>query len=306
MSVQNIRRVVALLMFAALSLLVGASDVVAQELNCTVRVDRSKLSGGSDYSFLDELQQRIDDYVNDRRWTDHEYREFERIECQIQINVEEALTLTSFRGGLVVAARRPIYGTPQTTTVVQFNDPDWQFPYSQGTPLNMDSERYDPITSVLDYYVYMILGYDYDTFSELGGTPYFEQARRIAERAQVQNAPGWAEVGSDRGRVALITQLLNPSFRPLRQTYFTYHYGALDRFARDPETARQRVYEQLEALQDLYEQLGRTYAVDLFFNSKYSELAALFMQSRMSGQDFNLLTSLDSSHLSEYNKLSAQ
>lgn len=277
----------------------------AQELNCIVRVDYSKLPG-ADYDHLDEFQRRIDEYINDRRWTDDQFQEFERIDCQFQINFEEALSLTSFRAGLVVAARRPIYGTLQTTTVVQFNDTDWQFTYAQGQPLNSDQERYDPITSVLNYYAFLILGYDYDTFDELGGTQYFDEARRIAEKARSQNAPGWSEVGSDRGRIDLVTQLLNPTFRPLRQAYFTYHFGALDRFARDPEVARQTVYEQLEALNELYEQQGRTYAVDLFFNAKYSELTALFLQSRISNQVLSLLSMLDSAHLTEYNKLSGQ
>ena len=281
----------------------GAPAAQAQELNCTVRVDYSKLEGGTDYNHLNEFQQRVDEYLNDTRWTDHEYREFERIECQVQINFEEALSLTSFRAGIVVAARRPVYGTPQTTTVVQFNDTDWQFSYSQGTPLSPDRERYDPITSVLNYYVHLILGYDYDTFSELGGTPYFEEARRIAERARAQNAPGWSEIGSTRGRIDLVTQLLNPTFRPLRQAYFNYHFGALDRFAREPDVARETVYAQLEALLQLYEQQGRTFAIDLFFNAKYSELSALFQQSRLSSQAFSLLTMLDSAHMTEYNKL---
>lgn len=286
--------------------LVGAGVVGtagAQELNCAVRVDYSKLPGGSDYTFLSEFQDRIDEYFNDRRWTEHEYQEFERIDCQIQINFEEAQSLTSFRAGIVVAARRPVYGTPQTTTVIQFNDTDWQFSYSQGTPLNMDTERYDPITSVLNYYAFLILGYDYDTFSELGGTRYFEQARRIAERARSQNAPGWSEVGSDRGRINLVTQLLDPSLRPLRQAYYTYHFGALDRFARDPQAARQLVYDQLLALQELYDQQGRKYAMDLFFNAKYTELTAVFLGSRISNQAFGLLTMLDSAHMTEYNKL---
>lgn len=291
-----------------LAILVGSSPrtVAAQELNCVVRVDYSKLSGGSDYGFLNEFQQRVEEHMNDQRWTDDDFREFEQIECQVQINFEEALSLTSFRAGIIVAARRPIYGTPQTTTVIQFSDTDWQFNYSQGTPLNMDKERYDPITSVLDFYAYLILGYDYDTFSELGGTPYFERARRIAERAQVQNAPGWSVIGSDRGRVTLITQLLDPTFKPLRSSYYAYHFGALDRFTRDPDAARQTVYEQLEILRELYDQLGRRYAIDVFFNAKYSELTAIFLQSRLSNQAFGLLTNLDSAHMTEYNKLTTQ
>lgn len=282
-----------------------AVDARAQELNCTVRVNISKLAG-SDYTFLQEFEQRVDEYLNQRRWTEDDYREFERIECQIQINFEEALSLTTFRAGLVVGTRRPIYGTPQTTTVVQFRDDGWEFGYSQGTPLSTDMERYDPITSVLNYYVFLMLGYDYDTFSEYGGTRHFEAARRIAERAQSQNAPGWSEVGGNRGRLDLVTQLLEPSFRPLRHTYYSYHFGALDRFTREPDVARQLVLERLEALQALYELQGRTYAVDLFFNTKYSELAAIFTQSQLSNQAHAVLSRLDSSHMTEYNKLVGQ
>lgn len=300
--VSRLRRIALALALAGAITLV---DVRAQELNCTVRVNISKLSG-SDYTFLQEFEQRVDEYLNQRRWTNDDYREFERIDCQVQINFEEALSLTTFRAGLVLGTRRPIYGTPQTTTVVQLRDDGWEFGYSQGTPLSTDQERYDPITSVLNFYVYLMLGYDYDTFSEFGGTPHFEAARRIAERAQSQNAQGWSEVGGNRGRLDLVTQLMEPTFRPLRQTYFNYHFGALDRFTREPEVARQLVYERLEALLALYELQGRTYAVDLFFNTKYTELAAIFMQSQLSNQAYALLSRLDSSHMSEYNKLVGQ
>lgn len=292
----------ATVLLAVFMVAAGAHTAHAQELDCTVSVNIQQLTG-TDYGFLNELQQRVDEYLNHRRWTEHEYLEFERIACQIQINFEEALSLTSFRASLVVATRRPIYGTLQSTSVVQFRDDDWQFSFSQGTPLSQDQERYDPITSLLSFYAYLILGYDYDTFSELGGTAYFQQARRIAERAQAQNAPGWSQVGNTRGRLELVTNLLDPAFRPLRRAYYQYHFEALDRFARDAEAARQTIYTTLEGLQQLYEQEGRSYALDLFFNAKYTELTAVFRQSRMSNQALGLLGLIDSAHLSEYSKI---
>ena len=291
---------------AALALALAGSgwpvQVQAQELDCRVNLNTQNLTG-NDYNFLTELQQRVDEYLNERRWTDHEYLEYERIACQIDINVEEAISLTSFRASVVVATRRPIYGTLQSTSVVQFRDDDWQFNYSQGTPLSQDQERYDPITSLLSFYAYLILGYDYDSFSELGGTRYLQEARRIAERAQAQNAPGWSQVGRSRGRLELVTDLLDPAFRLLRRAYYAYHFEALDRFTRDADAARDVIYTTLEELQQLYEQEGRSYALDLFFNAKYTELTAVFRQSRLSNQAYALLSLLDSSHMSEYNKL---
>ena len=128
------------LFFAGLFLLlfsistISVDDVFAQEFACDVRVDFSQLTG-NEYDFLKDLELRLDEYINDRAWTDDRYLDHERIDCTVQITIKEAPTLTSFRANLVVATRRPIYGTMVNTTVVQFNDQEWDFNYSQGTPL---------------------------------------------------------------------------------------------------------------------------------------------------------------------------
>ena len=274
----------------------------AQEFDCDVSVNYQQLSG-NEFGFLDELEERIEEYINDRAWTQDTFLEQERINCQIQVTFEEALSLTSFRARLVVATRRPIYGTPSVTTVVQFNDENWQFNYAQGAPLIFNLEAYDPITSVLDYYAYIMLGYDYDTFSAMGGTPHFEQARRIVDRAISAGAGGWSEIGNQRTRQSLVTQLLDRRFDPLRQAYFGYHYGGLDRFVAETEAARQNVLAVLQDLDALYDEVSRSYVIDLFFSAKYQELAALFEESQLSGPAYDLLSQLDASHLSEYNRL---
>jgi hypothetical protein len=279
-----------------------AQNAHAQEFNCRVTVNYELLTG-SDFGFLDQLDERIEEYINDRAWTNDRYEDVERIDCTIQITLEEALTLTSFRGRLVVAMRRPIYGTSQSTTVVQFTDPDLQFNYTQGTPLIFDLERYDPLTSVLDFYAFIMLGYDYDTFSEFGGTLYFAQARRIAEKAQSLGATGWSSVGGTQGRYQLISQILDARYRPLRKAYFTYHFGGLDHFVIETEVARERVLEVLQSLRELMLNVSRSYAIDVFFSAKYSELAAIFKDSPLSNQAYQLLAEVDPSHLSEYNEL---
>src|SRR5690606_17920026 len=220
-------RLLASFFTAAVLVLAAPRPSNAQEFECSVSVNYSNLTG-SDFTFLRALEQRVEEYINKRSWTDHRYRPNERIECTLQIIMTEALSLTSFRARLVVALRRPIYNTTQHTVVVRFNDENWQFNYAQGQPLVFNLELYDPLTSVLDYYAYVMLGYDYDTFGLEGGTPYFRQARRIAERARSQAATGWAEVGSDRSREALVTQLMDPRFEPLRRAYFDYHFNGLD------------------------------------------------------------------------------
>ena len=285
--------------FAALAWIRPAT---AQELNCQVTVNIQQLAG-SEFTFLRELEERIEIYLNERSFTEDRFLDYERIDCLMQIIFEEAVTLTSFQARLVLSTSRPIYGVPQTTTILQISDSDWQFNYAQGTPLVFDLERFDPLTSVLDFYAYLILGYDYDTFSEFGGTPYFERARRIAELAESQGAVGWADLGGNRGRADLVDQILDPRMRPLRKAYFDYHFGGLDLFVGDTETARRNTLAAVESLQNLYDEVSRQYVLDIFFTSKAEELAAIFEDSPLSAQAFDLLSRIDPANLSKYNKL---
>ena len=292
-------RYVGLLLGALLFFSVPAQ---AQELFCRVTVSHSQL-GGSDFTFLSELQVQIAEYFNQRIWTEDRFRPEERIDCNINVTFLEAVTLTSFRARLVVSFSRPIYGTVQTRSVVQFNDENWRFDYTQGTPIVYDLDRYDPLSSVLDFYAYMILGYDYDTFDELGGTRYFEAARRVADLARSANAIGWNEIGNDQSRGALIAQLLEPRFQLLRRGYFQYYFRGLDRFVTQTEVARTEIYSVLENINELYEQVSRSYAIDLFFLSRPDELIAIFEDSPLAGQAYDLLTVLDPANLSTYSAL---
>ncbi len=296
---RTLLRLFPILVFAAAIGLASPVSVAAQEFNCSTTVDYSSLSG-SDYTFLADLKDRVSEYVNQRTWTDDRFLEAERIDCSIQMVIEQAVSLTSFRARLILVSRRPIYNTTQNSIVVQFNDSNWEFNYAQGQPLVFDLETYDPLTSVLDYYAYVMLGYDYDTFDERGGTEFFETARRIAERAQSQSAPGWSQIGDDRGRMNLITQILDPRFQVLRSAYFNYHYGGLDRFVTEAETARAAVLAVLEDLDDFFDQVNRQYALDLFFSAKSSELASVFQGSPQSTAAYDLLTQLDPAHTSDY------
>ena len=292
----------------AVGVLVGLGSVLhptpaqGQELACSVQLDKSQLSG-SDYGYLDELPKRIEEYMNARNWTDDEFQSFERIACSIQIIIEDAPSLSTFDAQLIVSSRRPIYETAQSTVVFRVNDANWQFEYSRGTSLNFDVDQYNPLTSTLDYYAYVLLGYDYDTFDELGGTPHFEQARAIADRAKGTGDPGWSSVSSQQNRLQLINELLSQRHRPLRQAYYQYHLNGLDQFVNEPARARESVLSVLESLQEVNRNVSRSYALNLFFSAKYEELAAVFEESEVRDEAYNLLTQVDPSHSSEYNSM---
>jgi len=284
--------------------LVLVAPARAQELSCRVQIDDSQISGAeSEFDFLDDLQRQIQEYMNTRSWTDDRYLSHERISCSMQIVILESVSLSEFRARLIVTARRPIYGTSQSTVVARINDPEWRFEFSRGASLNYDLDRYDPLTSVLDFYAYLILGYDYDTFSPLGGTSHFQTAQTVADQAEGSGDPGWSSVGTQQNRVQLLSNLLAPRHEPLRRVYYEYHRQGLDRFVQETDAARQKMMEVLKTLQTLTDRLSRSFALTLFFSTKNEELTAIFAGSDMESQAHSLLVQMDPSHSSQYDRL---
>jgi len=247
-----------------------------------------------------EMQERLGEYINKRQWTDDRFEETERIDCTMTIVFSEAISLTQFRARLVLASRRPIYGTAQQSTVLQISDEGLLFEYSQGTPLIFSPDQYHPLTSVLNFYANLMLGYDYDTFAEQGGEKHFEVARRIAETAQNTGATGWSSVGGDQSRGELIAQIMDPRYRSLRSFYFDYHYGVLDHFVQDPDDARTKLLDLVQGLVSLREEVSRAYYLDQFFAAKYQEVANVFKSSPQATQAFDALSKMDPAHLSDY------
>jgi len=298
--------VVRQLLLAILAVM-AAGAVRAQELNCDVApINRQSLSG-SEYVFLDELQTEVQRYLNGRAWTNDVYQAEERIDCSVQITITAASTQTAFSGQIVIQASRPIYGTGQRSTTVLFSDDRWDFSYTRGQNLVYDPNRYDALTSVLDFYALLLLGYDYDTFDEMGGTPFFERARRVAEVA-ITSATGSESWGGDgaeeRSRFSLIQQLLDPQFESLRRAQFAYHFTVLDHFVIEPQTAYVEVMVVLESLHELFEVFSRRrYATDVFYGAKYQELTNLLRDAPQRNQAYALLSEMDAAHLGTYDQL---
>ena len=274
---------------------------VAREFRCTAQINYRQLEG-SGFSFLDDLEEQVEEYMNNNNWTEDQFKLHELIDCSIQIVFQENFTLTSFRAQLILNSTRPIYGTVAKTPLLQISDEEWNFSYSQGTPLVFEIERFDGLTSVLDYYAYLMLGYDYDSFSEYGGEQHFQTAKRIQQLGVASNAAGWSTIDVD-GRARIVDQMTSPRMRPLRQVYYQYHIEALDLFTLDQEAARAKVLEILQTMTDLYEDQSRQYVFDIFFGTKYKELVGIFQDSEESGQAYDFLADADPSRLSSYNTL---
>ena len=295
----------------ALSLAALAPPAHAQELNCQVAIDTQALSG-TEFDFLSEFRVEVFRYLNNRAWTNDVFEASERIDCEVQITFTAARSQTLFSAQIFVQASRPIYGTGQRTTTLRVLDNTWDFSYTRGQNLIFDPNRFDRLTSVLDFYAYLILGYDYDSFAEMGGTPHFERAYRIAELARADDqagvpGAGWfGQSSEDRARFTLVDELLDSTFEPLRQAHFRYHFGVLDAFVVQPSLAYVEALAVLGGLHDLYSLFNRRrYASDVFFGAKYEELTDLFRDAPQRNEAYALLSEMDAAHLGTYDALVA-
>ena len=294
-------RGISLAALVALTTLIAAPQSQAREFQCIAQINYRQLEG-SGFGFLDELKELVEDYMNNNTWTEDRFEPEELIECSIQIVFLESFTQTSFRARLVLTSKRPIYGTTAKTTLLQISDEHWEFSFSQGTPLIFEVERYDALTSVLDYYAYLMLAYDYESFSEMGGEAHFQQAKRVQQLATTANAPGWSTLDRE-GRFRIVDQMTDARFKPFREAYFKYHFQGLDHFTTQTEAARSVVLEVLTTIQEIYDELSRQYVFDIFFTTKYVELVGVFEESEESGAAYNVLSKVDSGRLTRYNEL---
>lgn len=281
------------------------TKVDAQEFNCNVTLNYEQLEGNS-FTYLEELEDRIEEYINDFRWTEHQYAEEERIECQIQLIIESGNSSFDFSSRVIFTARRPIYNTITKTNSIILNDDNWQFNYPQGRTLIHDELQFDNLTGTLDFFAYIMLGYDYDSFSNLGGTPYFRKAQSVVDLAQTTSSIGWTRTANNRrNRFNLVADLLSNSYEPLRTAYYNYHRKGLDRFSNDAASAREEILTALTLIRDTKRRVTSNYLFDVLFDTKSKEVAGVFLEAEaaLKRKAYNILLETDQGHLTDYSAL---
>ena len=165
--------------------------MAAQELNCNVQVTAQQIQG-SNRQVFETMQRDLYEFMNNSVWTNHVFSYSERLDCNILINLTDQLSADEFRGTIQVQLRRPAFNTTYNSTMLNFIDNSFQFRYVEFQPLEFDpSSHKSNLVSVLAYYTYIMLGFDYDTFSPLGGTEFFQMAEKIVQNAQNAPESGW-------------------------------------------------------------------------------------------------------------------
>jgi hypothetical protein len=277
----------------------------AQEFNCEVTINDRQISGTS-YDYISELAPALERYINEYRWTNDRFENHERIRCRIQIVLNDVDSQFNYEAEVLFNIRRPVYNTMQETASIILIDNSWVFNYPRGRSLIHDDLQFDNLTSFIDFYVHVMLGFDYDSFSELGGSRFFSRALDILELGQGANAPGWGRsIGSQRNRYGLITDLNNPGYEDLRRGYYQYHRLGLDQFTISQQDAREEVLEAIDLIRENKRRASRNYLFDLFFDTKYNEIVSLFQdaESQTRLQAYNLLRDADPGHSGSYESL---
>ena len=243
----------------------------AQELNCKVNVNTDQIQGTNQTVFT-ALQEALTSYMNDRQWTDYSYQAEERIECTVSI-VVNSYANGVFDADLQIQSNRPVYGSTYQSPLFAHLDGDFAFNYNEGDVLQFSETSFgNNLTEVLAFYAYVIIGMDCDSFSPMGGTPFYQKAEQIVNRAQSSNEAGWKAFEDHRNRYSLINNFLDDLMVPFRQYIYTYHRLGLDQMSASPDKGRAEICNKILSLRDAYKSRPSAVSLTDFAETKMDEL----------------------------------
>lgn len=283
----------------------------SQELNCNVQISAQRIQG-SNRQVFESMQRDIYDFMNNTVWTNHIFSYAERIDCNILINLNEQLSSDEFRGTIQVQLRRPVFNTTYNTTLLNFIDNNFQFRYVEFQPLEFDpSTHRSNLVSTLAYYAYLIIGMDYDSFSPLGGTEFFQVAEKIVNNAQNAPEPGWKpyDASRNRNRYWLIKNILDKQYEPVRMFTYQYDLNGLDRMESRVSEARINMVESLRLLQEVYRSKPDPflYFLQIVIDAKTDEFINVFSESfpEEKSRVIEILSEIDPANKEKYQAITS-
>ena len=276
----------------------------AQELQCEVRVNSTKVSG-SDKTVYQSLQTALYEFINNTKFTEINFRQNEKIECSILIDITSREN-DIFTAEINVALRRPVYKTNYNSPLFNYIDRKFTFEYMDGQTLDFSPNNYiSQLTSTIGYYVYLMLGLDFDSFSPLGGTPFFEICEQITRNVpQSTGDEGWSTTAR-QNRYSLITEINNATYEPLRYFIYDYHRQGLDVMSEKTEQGIEAILSSLSNLQSVYERNPMCYFLQLIIESKRDEIIQVFSEGNMKyrNEAANVMKTIDPSQSSRYDAM---
>jgi Domain of unknown function (DUF4835) len=292
-------------LFFSLLFLVTIQINYAQELNCQVQIVSQQIEG-TDKRVFDVLKSSIVEFMNSRKWTSDVFKNNERIDCNILINITKRIAIDEFEGTVEIQSRRPVYKASYNSLLFNFNDNDFHFKYQEGQPLDFIENTYTSnLTSVLAYYAYLIIGLDYDSFSLKGGTPYLQKALAVDNNAQGSSETGWKAFDGTKNRYWIINNLLDATFIPIREAMYKYHRLGLDVMVSDQVGARKAILESLENLKQIHEIKPLSFSMQVFFNAKADEIINIFSSATTDEKSkvLEIVNLIDPTNSNKYQKI---
>ncbi|HNR86441.1 MAG TPA: DUF4835 family protein, partial [Taishania sp.] len=257
---------------------------------------------------LKQLEDVIRQFMNETKWTKDEFKMEERINCQLQFQVEKIPQPGVYEGKFQVQSSRPVYNSTYNSVVLNFADQDVSFAFSRNAMLYYSSAQFkDNLTSMLAFYAYYIIGMDYDSFSPKGGTQYLQEAQNIVVNAQSSGAPGWSpdQTGTKKNRYWIIDNALHQLFEPMRECTYEYYRLGLDKLYENKEQGRNAMYEALNKLPKVVAARPNTININSFIYSKRTELKQIFADAPTpeKGKLVALLKRLDPTNADKYDEI---
>ena len=267
-----------IVMAAVVALAGCAGTVSAQELNCEATVNSDQIEGTNKQVF-ETLQQAINDYMNTTTFTNAQFATNEKIECRLFLTIKE-VNDDVFSGDLQVQSLRPVYNSSYTTTLINFRDTKIDFTYRENEPLvfsvnNMESQ----LTAILNFYAYLILAVDFDSFSPRGGDPYFDRLSLIVQVAQSSGESGWKAFEDTKNRSAVLGSYTDPQTTAIRDMVYLYHRQGLDNMAVSVDKGRSAVTESLSTIEKVYQTSPMSVALSMFKDAKLDELVNIYSKA---------------------------
>ncbi|MBI4646027.1 MAG: DUF4835 family protein [Bacteroidia bacterium] len=281
---------------------------MSQELKCRVQVVTQQIQGTNKQIFQ-TLQNELYEFLNNHKWTNNVFGEDEKIECTFMFNITEQLSVDEFRGTLQVQSSRPVFNSTYNTVLFNHKDDDIQFKYIEYQPLEFNETQHTSnLISILAFYVYIIIGLDYDSFVLEGGSEYFQLAEKIVTNAQ--NAPelGWkvSEHGK-KNRYWLAENIINEKYSGLRECIYKYHRLGLDIMADKPAEGRAVIAENLELLRQVKREQPNLIFLQGLMTAKSDEFINIFSDESSFPDEKNrvvqILSEVDPANSSKYQKI---
>ena len=293
----------------AVALLAARADEEGTELNCTVEVNGSKIQNVNKEVF-NTLQQAIIEYINDTKWTDAQFAVNEKIVCKMLLVVNKYdQAMGKMEGELTVQSQRPVYNSSYLTTLINFKDTKVDFIYQEGDQLVFNEQEMESnLTAILNFYAYIILAMDFDSFALNGGDPYYEKAANIVRMAQSSGESGWKAFEDPKNRSAVLSAFTDKSTSAIREITYNYHRQGLDQMVVSVDKGRKTITDQFELLKKVYDAQPMSVCLSMFKDAKMDELVNIYSKANQTEKDqvYEILNGIYPADQERLNKIQAE